>query len=94
MSLSGFSDPPSSSGSNRPSHAPPEPGEPFTVPGRRDRLTVAHLIASFTSDDPARSLYLVQTPAGSRWVLIPSEQADGPRWVGRAVPAETTELSP
>lgn len=69
----------------------PEPGDTFTVPGRRDLLAVAQKIAAFEDHAHGTSLYLVQTPAGARWVLRENPSADGPRWVGEPVPAETTE---
>lgn len=71
---------------------PPAPGDTFAVPGRRDPLVVAQLIASFTAEPAQESLYLVQSRAGARWILAANLSADGPRWEGRAVPAETTEL--
>lgn len=73
-------------------HLPPAPGDPFSVPGRQDLLEVAQLIASFTHEDSAQSLYIVQTPAGARWVVFANGADDGPRWIGRAVPAETSEI--
>lgn len=72
-------------------YLPPAPGDAFSVLGRRDLLTVAQLIASFTSEARGESRYLVQTPAGARWILIESDRADGPRWMGRPVPADTNE---
>jgi hypothetical protein len=75
-------------------HFPPGPGDAFVVPGRREVLTVAERIASFEHEDPEKSCYLVQTPAGSRWVLMQRELTDGPRWIGRAVPADTKSATP
>ena len=71
---------------------PPAPGDTFAVPGRRVLLPVAQLFASFTHHDPAEAQFLVQTPAGARWIVMRSLKDDGPPWEGRAVPAETTTL--
>lgn len=70
----------------------PSPGDAFAVPGRRDALTVAQLIASFVDEAKGEGHYLVQSPAGARWILVESNQADGPQWIGRPVPAEARQL--
>lgn len=69
---------------------PPEPGDAFAVHGRRDELTVAKLIAAFTDPERSDAHYLVEAAAGSRWILVENGQADGPRWTGRPVPADTS----
>lgn len=71
----------------------PAVGDTFAVSGRRDTLTVAQLIASFTAEARGESLFLVQSPAGARWMLAENTADDGPRWIGRAVPADTTNIS-
>lgn len=69
----------------------PAVGDTFAVPGRSDQLRVAQIIASFRSDRVGESLYLVQSPAGSRWMLAENMDGDDPKWIGRAMPAETSD---
>lgn len=72
---------------------PPAFGDVFSVRGRLDLLHVANLIASFTDPERGDAHYLVEAAAGSRWIVVENDQADGPRWIGRPVPADTTEVS-
>lgn len=70
----------------------PEPGDEFSVSAQRELRTVAHLIAAFTSETKGESVYLVQSPAGARWLLAENSSSDGPKWIGRAVPADTSGM--
>jgi hypothetical protein len=75
-----FSDPPFPSQS--PHWGAPSPGDRFRVPGRTELLVVAQLIAAFEIRE--KSLFIVETPTGERWILAEREMGDGPRWIGRA----------
>lgn len=76
-------------------HHKPAPGMLFRAirsASSWETLEVAQLIASFT-DHEHGSLYLVQAPAGSRWLVRHKDSSvDGVHFTGRAAPAEAREL--
>lgn len=71
-------------------HHKPEPGMLFRAvrsASSWEVLEVAQLIASF-EDETHGSLYLVEAPAGSRWLVHHKDDSvDGVHFAGRAVPA-------